>query len=287
MKTEKSVDYLQYTSDVIPRFLGKDYLQRRPPIPFYKACNEYPCGTLVYFGNVNSEKYLIQMPGKACVEYTVDGKLLPLTTCFGYGGKVSRLDLAVTVDELWPLRAFKRVVGTEKLVSKRFESDAPKLICSANGDVETVYVGSLKKRGKKGIFRAYNKGLESGLGGTYIRFELEIRQKLATTAAKRLNDGKDIGDIIRNVVDVPGAGWWVDMMGKKSEKLPFFYDDDGSDPVTRRWHWLCTQVAPALAKLLVIEEKQGTENYARFQDRVVAEIGKTKMLDSEVRNTLE
>ncbi len=239
------------------------------------------------FGNVNSEKYLIQMSGKACAEYTVDGKLLPLTTCFEYGGKVSRLDLAVTVADQWPLEAFKRVVGTDKLISKRFEQDAPKLICSATGEVETIYVGSLKKRGKKGIFRVYDKGLESGLDEHYIRFELEIRRKQATTAAKRLNLGHDIGDIIRNVVDIPDASWWVDIMGAKSETLPYFFDDSLGDPVARRWHWLCTQVAPALAKLLVIEARQGTSNYVRFQNRVIAEIGKAKMLDSELKSGLE
>jgi hypothetical protein len=280
VKINKIIDYLQYTSTVIPRFLGKDFLQRRSPIPFYKACNEYPCGTVVLYGNVNSDKYLIQMAGKACKEYTFAGEMLPLTTCFAYGGKVSRLDLAVTVDEQETLKKFRNVVGTEKLVSKRFEQDAPKLICSANGDVETIYIGSLKKRGKKGIFRAYDKGLEGGLGETYIRFELEVRRKLANTAAKRLNKGHSIGDLIRNVVDLPGEQWWIDMMGAKSDTLPYFFPDDLGDPVERRWHWLCTQVAPALAKLLVIEAKHGTKNYTRFQHRVIVEIEKTMMLDN-------
>lgn len=286
MKIEKSVDYLQFTSDVLPRFLGKDYLQRRPPIPFYKTCNEYPCGTLAYLGNVNSEKYLIQMPGKACEEYTINSVMLPLTNCFEYGGKVSRLDIAVTVDGREALEAFKNVVGTDKLVSTRFEQDEPKLICSASGEVETIYVGDLKKRGKKGIFRAYDKGIESGLGVHFTRFELEIRRKSATTAAHRLNYGHDMGDIIRQVVDVPSEQWWVDIMGAKSEKLPRFPNNNASDPIARRWHWLNEQVAPCLAKLILIEAKQGTRNYEKFHKRVISEGKKAKLLDSKAKNLL-
>ena len=283
MRIDKRVDYLQYTSDVVPRFLGSEFLRRRSPLPFYKACQEYPCGTLMYYGNVNSEKYLIQMPGRACEEYTVKGELLPLKTCFDYGGRVSRLDLAVTAEGNENLEKFRIAVGNDMVLSDRFENDAPKLICSKDGSVETVYVGSLKNRGKKGIFRAYDKGLESGLAANFSRFELEIRRKPATTAARRLNIGHDIGDIIRNVIDIPGDEWWVDMMGAKSEKLPSFKGEPETDPIARRWHWLCEQVAPALAKLILLDNLQCTSNYDRFHDRVTIEIEKARQLDRKLQ----
>jgi DNA relaxase NicK len=120
------------------------------------------------------------------------------------------------------------------------------------------------------VFRAYNKGVELGLGEDYTRFELELRKKAANVAAKRLIHGEDIGAIIRHVVDIPDCQWWEDIMGAKPKTLGRFAQPEQYDPIASRWRWLEVQVAPAVGRLLH-SDVLGQANFDRFLRQVERE----------------
>ena len=165
---------------------------------------------------------------------------------------------------------FYEAMRKNVIVSKRFEGDAPKAITDRFGNPETIYIGDLKKRGKKGVFRAYNKGLELGIDKLLTRFELEVRRKSAQVAMRRVVKGVGIRQLMTDVVDLPGIDWWVDIMERPAKELPNYAADDKPDPIARRWYWLIRQVAPALGRLIAINDQQETSHYRQFLNTVEA-----------------
>lgn len=270
MEKEERIDYLQWSATEVPEFLGNKYLQVGSPLVWYMACNEYECGTRVLFGNRNSEKYLIQMSGVACENHQMTKNKGRLSYALMRGGKFSRVDLAVTIDKLEPLFWFRAALAKNRVVSERFQGDEPKVIADVQGDAQTIYYGDMKKRGKKGLFRAYNKGLEQGLDEPLARFELEIRRSSATVAVRRYVNGMSISALIRAVVDIPDAQWWVDIFDAPPDTLPKYFSGEIKDVTASRWHWLRMQVAPALGKLLAYEGGEMSGNYIAFMDAVNA-----------------
>lgn len=262
-KTEK-IDYVQWSSERRPDFLHENYLTKSSPLPWYAWCDLYMCETRVLYGNVNSDRFLIQMSGQACANYNVSDPTGQLSFALAAGAKFSRVDFAVTVNQREPLELFRQAVVNGDVVSKRFEADEPKMIAAVNGDAQTIYLGDLRKRAKKGIFRAYDKALEQGLDTPSTRFELEVRGRTAHTAVRRFLRGVPISALITVVVDIPGETWWDEIFIKAPEKLPRFKQPEKTDITAARWHWLNTQVAPALGKLIAIEHAEGTENYSKF-----------------------
>lgn len=282
MKKEETIDYLQFTFPEIPDFLGAYPYPGGSPLAFYKMCYEFGCGTRVYTGNNKSDKFLVQMPGKACERHQMTQYPGRLQLVLDRKCHFSRVDLAVTVDSLEPLRKFREALTDGEVKSERYENSEPKMITDGLGIVETIYVGSLRERSRKGVFRAYDKGKDLGIEAMLTRFELEVRRKAADTAIKRFLLDISIGRLIREVVDLPFAKWWKKIMGEGMEPLPrYTLTNAPDDPVERRWHWLNEQVAPALAKLMLLDTKLGTENHARFVDRVHSEMLKATMLDKE------
>lgn len=270
MKKQVTIDYLQWTAMEAPDFLDGTGLITRSPLPFYKHCRTFECGTRVFTGNVNSEKVLVQMAGRTCVRHDMVNYPGRIAMALGLGGKFTRIDLAVTVQSLRYLELFRNMVREGRVKAPRFANDEPKIITAANGDTETVYLGSLKKRSKKGLFRAYDKGKELGIEAMLTRFELEIRTKRATTAARRIVAGVKIGHLIQKVVDVPDMPWWAEIMGAEDEPLPRFEIETETDPIARRWHWLNVQVAPALGVLLAMDKKAAKGNLDNFNENVKA-----------------
>lgn len=270
MKKIEKVDYVQWSSERKPDFLLDTFLTKSSPLPWYAWCDVYMCETRVLYGNVNSERYLIQMPGTACDNHNASYPTGRLSDALAQGAKFSRVDFAVTVNEHEPLEYFRVSLAAGLVKSKRFENDEPKMIAGVNGDAQTIYLGDLRKRAKKGVFRAYDKGLEQGLDTPSTRFELEVRGRTAHTAVCRFLSGVPISALIRAVVNIPGATWWEELFTAPPEKLPRFKQPEKTDITAARWHWLYTQVAPALGKLLAIEQVEGTENWRSFLTRVDA-----------------
>lgn len=270
MKTEKIIDYLQFTYPEIPGWLGDIPYIGLSPLAFYKTSYEFTCGARVFFGNKNSDLYLVQMSGKACDAHKITDCKDKLKDVLECGGKFSRVDFAVTVEGLKPLEYFYAALRNRIIECKRFEDDAPKVISDAYGNPETIYIGDLKKRGTKGVFRAYNKGLELGIDHLLTRFELETRKGRAMVAARRYTEDIGIGQLITDVIDIPDLEWWSEMMSDTDKPLPRYRAKDKPNPIERRWNWLIKQVAPALGRLIALEEVTGGSRYKEFLGVVAA-----------------
>ncbi len=225
---------------------------------------------LVLSGNPNTKKSLVIMSGKACEVYR---KVLQdvLSNEIANGAKVSRIDLCVTVDDASLLDKFRLAVTKREVISRRLDVDKSKAIVNRDNQTETQYIGDLSKRASKGIFRAYDKGVELGIDTPLVRFELECKRNIAHNNAKRWLDGVTVGNMIRKSVDIPKHQWWIDLMGtditvpQVAPDAPWELTD-----AQRRWRWLCKQVAPALGKAIAddIREDGTTPNFDRFNDLV-------------------
>ena len=124
---------------------------------------------------------------------------------------------------------------------------------------ETFYIGDMERRGKRGIFRAYDKGTE--LGGyardILTRIELEERKGNAHNSAKRYADNMPIGDIINSRIR-SSSEYWTRLTGgnvpeiQRGKQLQPATDE--SEKLDRRKRWLLQQVAPALASVIASDE---------------------------------
>lgn len=277
MKTEKAIDYLQFSIDKYP-FAETEFPHiAKSNLPFYNKCKQYSDGTRIYLGNPNSDKELVVWSGRVCKAKIATMKD-SLKTIIDNGGKVSRVDFAVTVDNHEYLSDFAKAIKRGNLVSRRYGNDEHKIISDTSDEIQTVYVGDMSKRGKKGIFRAYDKGKELGLDIDLTRFELECRRDVAHNNAVRYSQGVEIGNIIRSAVDLPNEDWWVDTMGN-NEPLPQLDipKEKENGTMESRWVWLVNTVAPSLAEAIYHDEMNGTENAELFWDVVYSKLNALKV----------
>ncbi len=262
MHVNKHIDYLQYSADKQAFNRSENPEIIRSPVPFYKKAVKYQDGTLVCTGNPNTDKALVIMSGKVCEFYREQMETI-IRVMLNNGGKVSRIDFAVDVDRSDVRDLFADAIRRNMYVSRRYQHDEPKIITNKEFEVETYYLGDMKKRGKKGQFRMYDKALDLGLDDIDLtRFELECRRGVAHSNAKRWLNGVDIGNIIRKSVDLPKSQWWVEMLGN-NEPLPQLPDGD-IDKDSDVWSWLIKQVAPALGKALAQDRIAGTDREDEF-----------------------
>lgn len=276
----KNVDYLQFSVEHVPEFLGAPLIVGKSPLPYYQYAEKFPCGAAAHKGNKLTGKYLVQMPGTSCERWQMTDYPNRVVHIQTTGGKFSRIDFAITVSGSKPLKKFQKAVQEKRIQSKRFHEEDTRIISDAQSNAQTIYLGMLTKRAKKGVFRAYDKGLERGLLESLTRFELEVRREEADTAARRWSNGEDIGNLIRHVVDIPGAKWWEDMIGAKSEALPRWAREEPDDDIANKWHWLYTQVAPALARLILVDQSQNTRNYEGFMKEVQKQLDRYRWVDT-------
>lgn len=272
MKVEKKIDYLQWSTHEHKFLVSGDYELTKSPNKFYQYCRKYHGGIMVLSGNPNTPKELVIMSGLACDMYRQQLKIWAKDELEN-GAKFSRVDLCVTCDDGTLLDKFSACMTDRKIVSRRYDIEKSKKIVGLDNNVETLYVGDLDKRKKKGIFRAYDKGLQLGLDIELSRFELECKQSVAHSNVKRWINGADIGNMIRHGVDLPNEGWWCDMMGNNeplpqdiSDKIKPTEDDENEN----RWNWLINQVAPALGQAIAKDGigKYSAANFDKFNEVV-------------------
>lgn len=265
---EAFVDYLQFS--ILMR--EQECLNREEkPISgmgFYSRGYQDKLGTRHYFGNPNSAKALVVMSGIALHNRRVVGwsDQSTLGGVIRNGGKISRLDLAVTdyieddlvtVDDVASACEQGQVSGT--LTNYGWKQISGADIGEPLG-AETCYIGSPKRRGKNGIFRAYDKGLELGICSHIMtRLELEERKTNAHNSAKRIVDGASVKSVIKSRLEF------------KNERIKALMDaptidtsrgdslimDDPNEIYERKWLWLMNQVAPALRDAVEFDRKNG------------------------------
>lgn len=265
---ERAVDYLQASSFMSESAIIMKGFKPLPPVRFYKRGYQHPNGFRLYFGNPNSNKAMMVASGEVMQslrnEQKLDAEILGWV--LGIGGEISRLDLAVTEfieDELVTLEDVE-CWAKQDLIESTLTSGGIKKISEVfvggSNEVQTLYVGSMKNRGKKGIFRAYDKGIEMGIGSEIVtRIELELKRDKAHNVAKRLAESNDVAGNFRSHFNVKSkdferlmdADAVVIHRGKNQVK------EAESDEIARRWDWLLEQVAPALKRAVLDERLAG------------------------------
>ena len=133
--------------------------------------------------------------------------------------------------------------------------------------IETLYIGDYMKRAKKGIFRAYYKGIDLGLADEIVtRIELEIKREKAQTVAKRLHEKMDIAGNFRTYFDVKHADFERIMEASAVEAVrgKGKLKKQEQEEIDSRWKWLMEQVAPALKEAIEKDEKYGLGNGRMF-----------------------
>lgn len=274
------VDYLQASLWLSESAIIMKGLKPVSPVRFYKRGYLHPMGFRLYFGNPNSKKGMIVASGQTMQSLRNDQWLDAevLDWVLSKGGIVSRLDLAVTEsNEPENLRVEDVQTWYEKgLIESALLSGGAKTISGYQLDLshnlETFYVGCIKKRGKKGIFRAYDKGLELGLGGELMtRLELELKRESANSTAKRLAETNDVAGNFRAKFNVRSEKFekLMDADAVNIQRGAARQADEENETLMRRWDWLLQQVAPALKQAIETERKEGRGD-ARLYEFLVA-----------------
>jgi len=165
------------------------------------------------------------------------------------GHSVTRLDIAMDfkghglrVDD------FKRAF-MDGYAETRLKSASEIVNLTAMG--HTFYIGSRKS--KKKLIRIYDKGAEQKTNEDWLRIELQIMGKSATTLSQKMYESSDVKRVllgaIRDVINFPTIVPYAEAMSDcDSVRL-------GSNSSTKgnTQKWLMEQCLPALAKQVVID----------------------------------
>jgi DNA relaxase NicK len=273
---EHNIDYIQMTCNMDEKDFTKEEVKSIRGLPYYPIGYEALNGIRYYFGNNKGANCFVVLSGQEC-QYLRDCGNTDKDTLewvFANGGKVSRLDLAITEfieTELFTVEDVKSWSKQGIVTSSLMGNGMVKGIFSttSEGDtLETLYIGDIKKRGKKGIFRAYDKGLDLGIGKEVItRIELELKREKAMLAASRIVQTGDIAGNFRTYFDVKSDEFERIMQTPKQEavrgkgKPKSKHETENDD----RWKWLLEAVAPALKDAILKDNELGLSN-ARAMD---------------------
>jgi hypothetical protein len=238
------------------------------PVAFYKRGYEDSLGAKFFFGSHKTDKAFVVLAGKALANYRDAGRQEPDTLAWllGKSGVFGRVDIAVTdmsIGENIQVDAAKRWFE-KKLIESPLAQRGAKFISGYDWNdapiVETFYVGELKKRGDVGIFRAYDKSLDLGIGnGIITRIELEIRKEKANSVARRLSQDYDLSGNFRASFDVRSSDFErlmdspaiVPVRGVGLGKIE---EQEKND---KRWEWLIGVVSKSLNEAIDSDLRQG------------------------------
>lgn len=277
MPIEKSVDYIQASIDISEDKFRDENTPQITPTKFYKRGYRDTNGTRYFFGNPNSKKALVIMSGQALESIRNEGfedKNI-INSLILRSAKFTRIDLAVTQwneDESVSLSDmqdyYKRGIIKSPLVAR-----GGKLISDLELDgelyPETFYIGDLKKRAKKGLFRAYDKGKQLDISRyLMIRLELEERGENSHASALRIAENASIASVFRSRFDIEDEKFQriIDAPSVKIQRGIGKKNEDDMSEDEKRWRWLIEQVAPTLKKSIKLDKalSRGDENIVQF-----------------------
>jgi DNA relaxase NicK len=277
------IDYLQFTANMNEREFSPSEFKTTSGMPYYPRGYLAHNGTRFNFGSNKGMNCFVVLAGEQCQYLRNCGQSDKniLEWAFANGAKVSRIDLAVTEyieDELFTVEDveqwFKQGLITSALAETGICKRVDLVLCERDIQ-ETLYIGDIKKRGKKGIFRSYDKGHELGIGDEIIsRIELELKRDKAHKAASRIVESGDIAGNFRTYFDVKHPTFERLMQTPKVEPIrgkgkP---KDMRQNENEKRWIWLLSQVAPAMKEAIRIDYENGLGNDNMFKFMIEAGI---------------
>ena len=267
---ERFIDYMQFSGHIKEMICIEQQMDTVHPIKFYQRGYRHPFGYRIYFGNPKSKQALVVASGDAMQNMRDSGLLDAeiLQYALSLDAKFSRLDLAVTewntFDGMITVGDVKQWCKSGIVISPLMENGGAKSISTILRDrdiLETLYIGDVEKRGKRGIFRAYDKGIELDLGEYMVtRIELEEKRDNAHQTALRIAETNDISGNFRARFNVKHRNF-DKLMDADAVKVQRgkgkVKGQEAEDEASNRWQWLMTQVAPALRKAIDEDVKNG------------------------------
>lgn len=269
MKTYHEIDWLQFSSKTdFHHELEGNWMDAKP-YNGYNVCKVDELGiNHLWHTEYPQMKRLTVLSGKALQQTRLSGTNdidLLRDAMFKIGAKFSRIDIALTIEHENPQKALTPHILHHMALHGELDSklklDNP--VITPNGEIQTCYIGSRKARNR--LFRAYDKGIELGLeADRIIRLELQTN-KGADKIAVDIASGNNFAGLIRRYVDFPNWKAWVETLDHEPisnwKQAPHVHSlrDKLNEENSRRWEWIMSSVAPALAKAMHIsEELSGT-----------------------------
>lgn len=264
---ERNIDYLQMSVSLNEReFVSKEY-EIASPVKFYKRGFRNVNGTRFYFGNPNSSKCLVVMSGFALMferlMFANDASLIE--NWLSKGAKITRIDLAITdyIDTslvtVADVRKWYKKGKIESVLCNGGCKMIEQILPDSPSVPETLYIGAIKERGKRGIFRAYDKGIEMNLDALLItRLELELRGEKAHSNARRIAQTGDISGNFRATFNVNSPEFERLMDAPVSDTTRGAASGvkrEQDEIISKRWHWLINTVAPSLRDAIAHDRK--------------------------------
>lgn len=284
---EVFVDYLQFSAPFPEADLQRSGVKMITPIKFFKRGYKDEIGCMYFFGHHKTKDASIVLSGVAMHNQRVigwdDSEFIEATLL--EGGIVKRLDIAITDyvenDLITPSCVVESFYANE--LSGTLINDGVKFIAGGTIDdfptVETAYFGDLKRRGKRGVIRAYDTGLESGIGKYLIsRIELEERKENAHNSAKRIANGATLTQVIDSRVQMRGKRFerFLDEKPIDISRGENLIIETDAEKMSKRYDWLMNQVAGALAEFVEYERKNAIDG-----DRILRFLRKSHIIENE------
>lgn len=180
--------------------------------------------------------------------------------------KFSRVDLAVTIEQDGELtvETVREWVKTGKLTGPEHRLESAKSIVNdLTEQGETTYIGDQRKRAKKGIIRAYDKGLEQDMEpGKLTRIEIEEKREVAHRIARMFADGVGLGALMASRLQFD-TELWQTLTGDEIAPDKYYKIPKKEEPLDKTWMWLIEKVAPVLGRKSAQDEEFGTGSYLR------------------------
>jgi len=293
---ERHIDYLQFQCSINQKDCIDNGFEQTNPIQYYSEGFRDAFGSRYYFGNNKSKKCLCVMAGTSLEKQRAWGKNDHdiLGWAFNFDAKVSRLDLAITewVSEDLILVGDVKQWYEDGVISSPLVAHGANFISGYTQDKEerpeTFYIGNWEKRGKRGIFRAYDKGLQLKIGDYMVtRLELEERGENAHNSAKRLLETDNLSGVFRSRFDVKADNFEriMDSPAIEVHRGSGKFKSEKDDEMTKRFEWLMSQVAPALKEFVDYEASQDV-NMSRVGQFLAAAgvYGHTKRIAEHLAN---
>lgn len=225
MKTNYGLDWFRYTahgmsdgSRMVPEHALFENVRPRKPAPFYEFAVELVAGRHDWVAGENmpdmltfSGQDLIQIKRHA-LEYTLLRHALSLQRV-----NVTRLDFAIDVVDGFSPQEFQ-----DRFERGEIQSSAKKITVIESREEgsslgKTVYLGSRKS---ERFLRVYDKGLETGKGGSWTRIEIELKQGVATAVARAMvREGiRSVGcAVVSRFANAPAWKQWQDALSTQSD----------------------------------------------------------------------
>ena len=295
-QASKHIDWISAScvgGDLMQLFDDIETVEQFSPLKNYNRTIKYKSGVMQLYSTKNKKvgTHIIfsgEAMGYMRGEGIEDIELLKQLTENRF--KLSRIDVALTFQKVvYKNGKFERLksdftpeVAFQLAASGHMESklqlDKPVTDNTTKKNVETCYIGSRLSRNR--LIRIYDKGIDLGkTANEIIRIEMQTN-KNAQVIGRALQNGQDIGSIIRRYVNFPTSPDWEIITGKtiakmKHEEETLSYDDKQANERAKKWSWLIDTAAKVLGRAIAIDiETMGNEYTANNIDEFIKAVNR-------------